>query len=174
MHDLAPLKLAAPSAVGWDTARIPGRRLEGFDAVHLKAAPAREPELSTRFGFPGPLAASRIGDVEALWIGPGEWLLVASPEHLSDLDTLQGRTDDGAIASVRCGNRLCILQLEADADAFAGLTGLPAAALEPGRVARTRLADLPVILAANAAGAMRMIFDRTYAPHLRAWLDRAI
>lgn len=174
MHDLAPLKLASQSAVDWDNARVPGRMLTGFDALHLKVIPARGRALSITFGFPGPLTASRVGNIEALWIGPGEWLLIASPEHLCDLDKIQGRTNQSGIASVRCGSRLNILDFDAKVRVFAGLTGLPATALEPSRVARTRLADIPVILATGADGATRIIVDRTYAAHLRAFLDHAI
>lgn len=175
MHDLAPLKLASPITVGWEEARIPSCMLTGFDAIHLKAVPARENELLTTYGLPDSLAASMVGNVEALWIGPGEWLLLARSPHLRELDQIQHRTNEEGIASVRCGSRLCILELDMEADVLAGLTGLPTAALEPNRVARTRLAGILVTLAANADGStMRIIFDRSFAPHLRAWLDCAI
>lgn len=175
MADLAPLKLVPPLVLSWDKMRIPARMLEGFDAVHLKVVPARERELCTTYDFPGPLTASTLGNMEMLWIGPGEWLVVVSPEYLSDLDKFQDWTNKASIASVRCGSRLGILKLDTEADLLAGLTGLPTLALKPNRVARTRLAGILVTLAATANGStMRIIFDRSFAPHLRAWFDRAI
>lgn len=173
MHDLAPLNLASPSVLSWKAARIPAKLSGDFEGLHLKVPPGREGDVIGRFRLPGPLAASKVGNIDALWLGPGEWLVFVTKD-LRELSELQGRLGSAGIASVRCGSRLCLLELEAEAELLAGLTGLVPDALGPGRAARTRLADIPVTLTASTEGAMRLIFERSYAPHLRAWLDSAI
>lgn len=173
MHDLAPLKLRTPAVADWSAARLPGRLRSGFAAAHLKAGRVADVVENSAWGLPPALALTTKGSTEALWVGPGEWLLVCPAQHDGELEDLRRKLGEQGIRSVRCESRLHILDLDVPARLVCDLTGLPGGSLAPCRVARTRLAEIAVIIAAASDGAISMIFDRTYAPHVRAWLDRA-
>jgi sarcosine oxidase gamma subunit len=152
---------------------VPAHTISGYEAIRIKARPAKEPELIGSLALPGPLEAARIGNIDALWMGPGEWLLLAAPDVQIELDEWEGKLSARHVAAARCGNALVIFKFDAGAATFARLSGLPVQALEHRRVARTRLADIPVTLFGGAEHSIWLIFDRTYAPHLQAWLDHA-
>jgi hypothetical protein len=173
VHSLAPLKLAGHPDLRWSDAPIPVREIEDIDAALLKAPYFRESDLVATLDLPAELAKTRIGKNDDLCIGITEWILLARPDHVGKLDELLRWAEDRGIGSTRCGDRLCILELDAPRSLLASLTGLRCEALATGRVARTRLADIRVTFAAIAEGTTWLIFDRSYAPHVRAWLDRA-
>lgn len=173
MHDLAPLKLASPAVADWSRARIRARLESGFGAVHLKRARSVDPGPGRKLGLPEMLTSARIGVVEAFSIAPDEWLLIASVGSVHELIKMRGACEALGFVWVDCQSSIQILEVYASANLVASLAGLPDCAIKPGAVARTRLADIPVVIAANT-GSVRLLFDRTYAPHLRAWLDCAI
>lgn len=174
MHDLAPLRLASGDILDWALAPIPGTALTDLVALHIKALPAGSSRLQATLGFAEAGSISVIGSVDSLWMGPGEWLLVTSAAHGEQLEALGRRAANHGAGVVDAQDGLAIIELDVDADLLAGLAGLPSRGLRPGCVARTRLADVPVMIAAAATSPFRLIFDRTHAPHFRAWLDRAI
>lgn len=172
MHDLAPL-MAGSTIAAWTHAPIPARVIDNYHARHFKMHADSEAGAVALSRLPGPLTIARLGDVDALWIGPGEWLALATTASRVALRELEDWTRTNGIASVSCESRLVVLAFAAPVDAIAHLTGLPATSLAPGRVARTRLADIPVTIVVDNDQAFRLILDRTHAPHLRAWFDRA-
>lgn len=174
MHDLAPLKLATPTTLDWESAAIPCRDLTGQMILHVKAVIDRASQLAATLGLADPGRIAMIGAIECCWMGPGEWLLFASAEHGEQLAALQTHAVENGAATAHAGDRLVVLELDASAELLSGLTGLPEEVLRPGRAARTRLADIPVTIAASLSARFRLLFDRTYAPHMRAWLDCAI
>lgn len=173
MHDLAPLKLASPIIDEWSRARIPARLESGFLAGQLKLGRSRDADVGRRLGLPGLLGSTMIGAVEALSIGPGEWLVLALDKHAHELAQLRNAYEAEGISWIPCESRIRILTIDASRSLVASLAGLPQGSLNTGHVVRGRLADLPVVIAATET-AVRLIFDRTYVSHLRAWLDRAI
>ena len=173
MHDVAALTLGSPSAIRWDTARLPARLRVDVTAIHVKAGRMRADEVAAKFRLPGPLERSTLGEADAFWLAPGEWLLLTPDQDARAMRDLRTRAAQSGVAASPCGDRLIVLQLDASNDILARLTGLTGEALGPGRVARTRLADIPVILAAEPDAQMLLIFDGTFAVHLHGWLDRA-
>lgn len=173
MHDLAPLKLATPTTLDWESAAIPCRHLTGQMILHVKTVLDRASQLEATLGLAEAGRIVMIGPVECCWMGPGEWLLFAPAEHSEQLAALQTHAVENGASTAHAGDRLVVLELDASAELPSGLTGLPEEALRPGRAARTRLADIPVTIAAGLGTRFRLLFDRTHAPHMRAWLDRA-
>lgn len=173
MHELAPLTMPSFPVAGWEGAPIPSTMLSGYEVLHVKGRPDRESALIGMLGFPSSLQVSSLGPLEACWMGPAEWLLLASTGFLHDLDKMEDVLRVERVPSVRCGSRLQILDFGPVISLFRDLTGLPGAALAPGRTARTRLADVPVTLAVRGDGRIRLFFERIHAPHLRTWLERA-
>lgn len=174
MHDLAPLKLASPAALDWERAAIPGRHLTGQMILHVKTVLDRASQLEATLGLAGAGRIAMIGAIECFWMAPGEWLLLASAEHREQFAALELHAVESGAATARAEDRLFLLELDATAELLSGLAGLSDQTLRPGRVARTRLADLPVTIVAGLSTRFRLLFDRTCAPHMRAWLDRAI
>lgn len=174
VHDLAPLKLASSAALDWETAAIPGRHLTGQMILHVKTVLDRASQLEATLGLAGAGRIAMIGPVECFWMGPGEWLLLAPTEHREQLAALELHALANGAATAPTDDRLVVLELNTVAELLSGLTGLPDEMLRPGRVARTRLADIPVTIVAGLSTRFRLLFDRTCAPHMRAWLDRAI
>lgn len=174
MHDLAPLHLAWTAVPDWENAAIPSRTLTGRVVLHIKTSPLRASQLGATLDFPEAGRVAEIGPVECLGIAPGEWLLIAPAEHKGQLAALARQAAEKDAAVAQADDRLTILELDATAELLARLTGLVEDSLRPGRIARTRLADIPITIMASPGADLRLIFDRIHAPHFRAWLERAI
>jgi heterotetrameric sarcosine oxidase gamma subunit len=114
------------------------------------------------------------GNIEALWLAPGEWLLLAGRDRVQEVTEIRERLEKSRIATADCSDRLTIIELDPLTTPIGALTGLSRQVLEPGGVARTRLADIHVTVSVGSTKQIRLIFDRTFAVHMRGWLDRAI
>jgi heterotetrameric sarcosine oxidase gamma subunit len=148
--------------------------LTHYAIAHAKTLPGRAEHLEATIGFSEAGRSALIGQIECLWIGPGEWLLIVPAEQKDQLADLRRSAADKGAATADAEDRLTILALDMGADQVAGLTGLKLTDLCPRHVSRTRLADIPVVIAAGTGAMFRLLFDRSYAPHVRAWLDRAL
>ena len=173
MHDLAPATIMLSSEIDWESAALPARLLTGTIAYHLKTA-KHAAAVASALGLPDAGQVTRHPDFEAIWLGPGEWLLIVSQAEERAL----ARRIDNALAgnsgaAVPAGDGLVTIALEKGTDLLASLTGLRAETFAPGRAVRTRIANTAVILTGSASGVVRLIFDRAQSHHIRRWLDRA-
>jgi heterotetrameric sarcosine oxidase gamma subunit len=173
MAELAPLPLASAALPCWESAQIPATELTGLRILHIRV-PSRHVFAEENLGFPKRQRISWNGDLESIWLGPGEWLVLSRAPDEQPLKEIGQEVAGLGGAVTQAQDRLLALELHASIQLLCGLTGLAKDNLALGCVARTRLADIPVIIAAAAAEKFHLLFDRTYAQHMRAWLDRAI
>lgn len=126
-----------------------------------------------------PNTAAEAGETSLLWLGPDEWLIVA-PATASDLAprleaALQGLHH--SVCDVSAGR--VVLEL-AGAEARAVLESatsldLHPRAFGPGRCAQTGLARVPAILQMiEASHRFRLYLRASFAPYIKAWLEREI
>ncbi len=165
MADLAAWPSMHGSEVTWDGAAIAARPVEGFRLFRVKFAGESE-EGAKALGLPDCGHATP----SALAIGPGDWLLI-HPE--ADADAAAARVTTAGGYAIEVSDALIVLDLKDATQVLSRLTGLGIACFEPGRTARTRLAGIAVVLAGLDMGGVRMIFDRSYARHMRRYLDLA-
>jgi heterotetrameric sarcosine oxidase gamma subunit len=130
--------------------------------------------LESTLAFPRPGRIKLIGAVEALSTAPGEWLVIAPSEKSDQLAKLRRHAAMAEIATADASDRVVVLELDVTVNSLARVTSLAVAALQPGRVSRVRVADIAIIVACGPGTRLRILVDRTHAPHLRAWLDRAV
>ncbi|WP_397583535.1 hypothetical protein [Sphingorhabdus sp.] len=107
----------------------------------------------------------------AVAIGPGDWLIFCPEEQrenvLAKIALSQGY-------AVETSDALVMLDLGDAAEILSGLTGLNVESFGSGRATRTKLAGIGVILTTADDGSLRMIFDISYARHMRRFLEYAI
>src|SRR5690606_2300994 len=132
VHELAPLALARRAPIGRPTAPIGCRPLEGLLLRHVKTRPERAALLETTLGLPQNCRAAMIGQIDALWIGPGEWLLLAASAQGEPLADLERHLAENGAAMSAAEARLLVIELDTEIDTLEGLSGLPASALRPG------------------------------------------
>ena len=151
---------------------------EGLLLLQSRSPSTLEDALASeiRLRLPGPGEACVRGDYALLWLTPAEWLLECPVDETDSLRTklirqlttpLTAVTDmSDAFACFEVGGARaadilmsgCSLDLRADA-------------FPSGRVARTALADIPVILRkTRESQCFRCFVDRGYARHIRDWL----
>ena len=142
-------------------------------------APPLQEALGSEIGLelPAPLAASVCGDYTVLWLTPAEWLLELPANKTESLRNA---------LTQRLATSLAVVTDMSDAFACCEVSGTRAAeimmsgcsldlrtqAFPARRVARTALADIPVIIW-NPGGEpqrLRCLIDRSFAGHLRDWL----
>ncbi|GIH48334.1 sarcosine oxidase subunit gamma [Microbispora rosea] len=139
-------------------------------------SPAAE-RIGTAMGVPLPMepgTAAGGGDLEVLWLGPDEWLVVgpdgaapglverlaeaAAGEHVSVVDVSAQRT-----ALVVAGERA------RDVLAHGCVLDLHPRVFGPGRVAQTTLARAGVVLVAGEDG-FRLLVRSSFAAYVAEWL----
>jgi heterotetrameric sarcosine oxidase gamma subunit len=151
--------------VTWDGTAIPVHLREGLRLFRVKFA-GDAAQGAKALSLPD----SGHATPTALAIGPQDWLLIHP-------DAEAGATA-AAIAvaggyAIEVSDALIVLDCD-NADQMLGrLTGLDVACFGPGRTGRTRLAGIAVVLTGLDVGGVRMIFDRSYARHMRRYLDLA-
>jgi sarcosine oxidase subunit gamma len=127
----------------------------------------RDPNGPVGFPFPTqPCTSVRSGDVDVLWLGPDEWLVLGATE-----------TDfpDAAAAIDVSANRVAFELAGHDAaDVLATGCALDLDRFEPGRCAQTLLARAQVILHRPDAETFRILVRPSFAPYLSAWLGDAV
>ncbi len=140
--------------------------------------------IEQAFGFVLPLNApetAREGDLEALWLGPNEWLIVgpdqdgAGGEHLAVQfrRALQGQhaavtdvTESYTVIGVEGARAREVLQKGTGLD-------LHPRSFRPGHVAQTLLARADVIIHRIGPRAYDLYVRRSFAEYLWRWLEDA-
>jgi sarcosine oxidase subunit gamma len=126
-----------------------------------------------------PNAVVATGDIDILWLGPDEWLVVGPADgggltdrlgaalaglHHSVIDVSQGR----AVLELDGAEARTVLAQAASLD-------LRPRAFGPGRCAQTPLARIPVILhALDAPPRLRIFVRASFAPYATEWLRSTI
>src|SRR5262249_9002551 len=126
-----------------------------------------------------PNTAANSGEVDVLWLGPDEWLVIAPPErgelgarldaaleglHHSVIDVSQGRV----LLELEGAKSRAVLAQGTSLDVRTRSFG-------PGRCAQTSLARVPVILQqVDAAPRFRIFVRPSFAPYVTEWLRGTI
>ncbi|MCQ4208063.1 sarcosine oxidase subunit gamma [Streptomyces longispororuber] len=172
---------------GWDPALPPGlsaREVPFRTQLTLRAAPggavARAVAEYLGHPLPGPCTAHLDTEVEVLWLGPDEWLLVAAPDRAAELTAgLRAAIGDAFGSVTDTSAQRTVLALAGDLlpDVLAhgcaldlGPAGAPA-----GTCHTTLLAQAGVTLVVREAGPRQAwLFVRSsFAGYLAAWLADA-
>jgi sarcosine oxidase subunit gamma len=122
-----------------------------------------------------PNRAAEAGDVDVLWMGPDEWLVVAPADDRAGLIARLRAAADGHHATVvDVSAQRTIVELSGSAAAEVLARGcaldLHPRAFGPGRCAQTALARAGVILLARAGGAWWLFVRASFAEYLGEWL----
>jgi sarcosine oxidase subunit gamma len=122
-----------------------------------------------------PLESARRGSLAALWLAPDEWLLVGGSDDLGARIETAFRGHFITVTDV--SDAYCALRLAGPhaLDVLAKGCGLDThdSVFPPGRVARSLLAKVDVILHRTAADAFEIFVARSYADYLWRWLEDA-
>lgn len=163
MAELASWPVIDGGTVSWDGAALGARRCEGLGLLRVKFL-ASDAERAMALGLPGCGVASE----RALCMAPSDWLLIhPEGEHAA----VTARVQAAGGYAVDLSDALVVVDLDDAAAAISRLTGLESARLAQGRAARTKLAGIAVVLTGLREEGVRMIFDRSYAHHLRRYWD---
>lgn len=111
----------------------------------------------------------------ALWIAPDQWLLLSQSDPAQKLidscaSALAGILHNATDASAALD---CVRVQERQLLSMGCGMDLHASAFPPASCARTRLAQVPVILHCLADDHFDIYVDRSVGRYLRAWLERA-
>ncbi|HKF72269.1 MAG TPA: sarcosine oxidase subunit gamma family protein [Stellaceae bacterium] len=126
---------------------------------------------------PNTVAAS--GDIEILWLGPDEWLVVRSANHTGLSDQLDAALAGLHHSVIDVSQGRVVLELEGPEAravlAQAASLDLRARAFGPGQCAQTPLARVPVILQGiDAPPRLRVFVRASFAPYVTEWLQSTI
>lgn len=141
--------------------------LRGDDAVAQAAAGV------LGFALPPALHSAAGGSVQALWLGPDEWLLLVPAEHAAGLtESLRAALAGLHHAIVEVGDRLTGIALDGPPVREVLNAGCPLdlhpAAFTPGSVARTVLGKAAIILHRDGTDRFVIHLNGSFAPY--AWL----
>jgi sarcosine oxidase subunit gamma len=120
------------------------------------------------------------GNIDVLWLGPDEWLIVAHTEAAADLAERLEAALAGlhhSLVDVSAGRVALELEgAEARAVLAQGMSlDLHPRAFGPGRCAQTGLARVPVILQQiDATPRFRIFVRASFAPYVAEWLESTI
>jgi heterotetrameric sarcosine oxidase gamma subunit len=108
------------------------------------------------------------------WRSPTETLCVTrNAAHLAGFSARLGTPADGCIVDLSGGVRIVRLTGDRIADLLCRLGGA-ASVPAPGEARRSRLADVPVLALSINPGETLLAIDRTYLPHLLAWIRETL
>ncbi|MFI9803743.1 sarcosine oxidase subunit gamma [Streptomyces sp. NPDC052301] len=166
-------------------ARLPtgvrARELPFLTQLSLRVRPgspaARAVEAALGITLPGPVSAELSGDVEALWMGPDEWLLVAPDGRRHDLVArLRSAVGDEFATVTDVSAQRTTLALSGHLVRTVLAQGC-AVDLDPrvtpvGACPTTLLAQAPVTLVVRgeAASDVWLLVRSSFASYLAAWL----
>lgn len=147
----------------------------------LRGGPQVRAAAEGALGLAVPAAACRAaaqGEAAALWLGPDEWLLIASEQRAEQTAAALGAALAGLEHSlVDVSHRQVALEVSGpDAPALlaAGCPlDLDAAAFPAGMCTRTMLAKAEIVLWRTRAEAFRIEVWRSFAPYVSAFLAEA-
>jgi sarcosine oxidase subunit gamma len=174
---------------GWNTAfaRLPGNvriaEVPFLTQLNLRVEPGGPAAAAAGKALGGELpaepctAVAGIGDVEVLWLGPDEWLILASPGRQGELeDLLRAAIGDSPGAVVDVSAQRTALSLSGPA-ARAVLARGCAIDLDPrvapaGTCVQTLLAraGVTIVVRDESAGEFLLLVRASFAQYLAAWL----
>jgi len=131
----------------------------------------RNPDAPTGFPFPTqPCTSIRSGDVDVLWLGPDEWLVVGPPGAAERLTSEVG-AEGTSIVDVSAQRTTLELGGPAVRDLLAGgcAIDLDPSVFGPGDCVQTELAHAPVVLIRRDP-VFWVLVRSSYAAHLVDWL----
>jgi heterotetrameric sarcosine oxidase gamma subunit len=154
---------------------------EGVNAATLRYFdPAGEFALAVRAATgsqlpqPQQALASAAGDLVLAWRSPTETLLLAaSAARLAQLEAQLAGAGGGCLVNLTGALTVFSVTGEDVAGLLCRLGGtacVPAA----GEARRARLADVAVVTLALRPGEVRLIVERSYAPHLAGWIRETL
>jgi sarcosine oxidase gamma subunit len=108
------------------------------------------------------------------WRSPTETLcLAASAAALAELAAALAAVTDGCL--IELTGALHVLSVSgARCNELLLRLGSSASVPAPGEARRSRMADVPVLALSVNAGEVHLVVERTYAAHLRGWLDATL
>jgi sarcosine oxidase subunit gamma len=146
----------------------------------LRVAPgglaARAVEAALGTALPGPNAGARAADLDVLWLGPDEWLVVGPSGEQAAVEARIAAAVEGAHATVVDGSAQRTVIAVGGSAARAVLSkGCPLdlhpRSFGPGRCAQTLLARTGVIVLQRSDEPTYWLFVRSsFAEYLAAWL----
>jgi sarcosine oxidase subunit gamma len=128
--------------------------------------------------WPELVGATANGHADILCTGPTDWLVIAHDPDITGLLHGLGEAFEGSSFRVtNASHALSRIAIE-DPDARVLLAKGTALDLDPtcfppGRCARTRFADIPVIIRCMRMSAFELIFASSYHEYLISWLNDA-
>jgi sarcosine oxidase subunit gamma len=129
---------------------------------------------------PGPQLASIGTEYALLWMAPGQWLLESPAARASTVYAALVARGGVALAAVTdLSDAFACFEVCGDAAADVLMTGctldLRPDSFKVGRVARTAVADVPVVLwkPGDDPRQFRCLVDRSFAEHFWSWLAQA-
>jgi len=128
--------------------------------------------------WPERVGATANGRADILCIGPTDWLVIARGSDITGLlHGLEEAFEESAFRATNVSQALTRFAIEGP-DARVLLSKGTALDLDPtcfppGRCARTRFADLPLILRCTRIAAFELIVASSYHEHLISWLNDA-
>jgi sarcosine oxidase, subunit gamma len=131
----------------------------------------RDRDAPAGFPFPTqPCTSVRSGDVDVLWLGPDEWLVVGPPGAAERLTSAVG-AEHASIVDVSAQHTTLELGGPAVRDVLAGgcAIDLDPCVFDPGDCVQTELAHAPVVLLRRDPG-FWVLVRASYAAHLVEWL----
>jgi hypothetical protein len=126
--------------------------------------------------LPEPLTARELmeGQVILAWRSPTETVcMTRSIARLAELTAQLADRADGCIVDLSAGVRIVRLTGLRIADLLCRL-GAAASVPGAGEARRSRLADVPVLALSVRAGETLLAVDRSYLPHLLAWIRETL
>ncbi len=153
----------------------------GLLLLQSASAPALEAALGDllTLRLPAPQTSGMLGDYALLWLSPAEWLLELPQEKTDSIrNALAGRLEFSLAAVTDFTDALISFDLSgarAEEILMSGCSlDLSPRAFPRGQVARTVLADVPVILwKTRDPSSFRCLSDRGFCAHLLTWLAGA-
>ena len=150
----------------------------GFLLLQSTAESSMEDALTSEIGLalPAPLETSVRGNYTLLWLTPAEWLLELPTEETDSLQIALSRRLATSLATVTdMSDAFACCEVSGARAAEALMSGcsldLHTHSFPSGRVARTALADIPIIIRKiGEPNHFRCLVDRGFAGHLRDWL----
>ena len=124
-----------------------------------------------------PCSWQEIADTRAYWLGPDEWLLVVPDGEHAKLERLLRENVSGRLSVTDVSGGLVHRNLSGK---DAGKVLQKSSSYDfhprnfpPGRCVQTVFAQAGALVAANADGSFDLIFRRSYADYLSAWIADA-
>jgi sarcosine oxidase subunit gamma len=119
-----------------------------------------------------PCTAVTHGDVQVLWLGPDEWLVVTGPDQQKDLEQrIRDESTGAAVTDVSAQRTALTLTGPGVRDVIAGgcAIDLHPTVSPPGTCVQTLLAQTGVILVVESSGVLLLVRS-SFADYLARWL----